>query len=354
MNNSVFKKAITNVIGIAGVAALSGALHAASFDCAKAGAPIEKLICSDANVSQLDKQLAQAYKAAMENAGNKDGLKKVQRAWLKEVRNECKDINCLANVYDVRIKTLSSLAKTSMASQVEELPSSSQPSASASASENNIKKPIAIKFIYGDSYPICKPYLDMLNAARYTEVPACERKILPQFPQFKNIDWIEMTDRHVIEKEFTELIDLEYFARQEVNTPYHKGAILDLKKSLDKKLFKYFYFKIDVNDDGVDEILYKTDWIYKEFREFNKCEKGHHFRVKDSKITMEYIKQRHTDKFYRYSDPYAGFNAIGSNDLFISNGQIYVSSWKGKLHDMGANLNIYGFGYKRICGYLIK
>lgn len=349
MNKSAFKKAIINAIGVAGVIALPNALHAASFDCAKAAAPIEKLICADETTSKLDADLAGVYKAVMEKAENTDVLKQQQRAWLKVKRNACNDAACLAQVYQVRISELNAGGQLHVPA-LEKVESITE----SAVNDSPAKKPISIKFVYGDSYPICKPYLDMLNAARYTKAPTCERKILPQFPQFKSMDWVEMTDRQVIENELTELIDLEYFARREVDTPNHKGAIWGLKNSLYKKMYKYFYFKIDVNDDGIDEVFYKTEWSSKEFIEFNMCENRDDFRVKDSKITIEYIKQRHTDKFYSYSNPYAGFNAIGSNDLFISNGQVYVSSWKGKLHDMGANLNIYGFGYERICGFLIK
>lgn len=44
MNNAVLKKIFIKVIGIAGVATLSSSLQAASFDCAKAGNNIEKMI----------------------------------------------------------------------------------------------------------------------------------------------------------------------------------------------------------------------------------------------------------------------------------------------------------------------
>lgn len=42
----------------------SPSLLAASFDCAKAGTPVEKMICADERISKLDSDLSDAYKGA--------------------------------------------------------------------------------------------------------------------------------------------------------------------------------------------------------------------------------------------------------------------------------------------------
>ncbi|MES2826479.1 MAG: lysozyme inhibitor LprI family protein [Pseudomonadota bacterium] len=82
---------------------------AASFDCAKASTATEKLICSDAKISALDEQLNAAYKAAIETATDKDAFKAQQRDWLKQKRNVCEDVDCLAKTYQSRITTLSAV-----------------------------------------------------------------------------------------------------------------------------------------------------------------------------------------------------------------------------------------------------
>ncbi len=79
---------------------------AASFDCVKATSKTEKLICSDIELSQLDENLAAAYKQARENSQDKEALKTEQLSWLKAVRR-CDDGVCLKNSYVERIKILS-------------------------------------------------------------------------------------------------------------------------------------------------------------------------------------------------------------------------------------------------------
>lgn len=95
---------------IAGAAIALGLLtiapaHAASFDCAKAGTMIEKAICGDPALSELDSQLAQAYKGALATTSNKDGLKAEQKAWLAQ-RNQCQTPTCLTGAYQTRLNTL--------------------------------------------------------------------------------------------------------------------------------------------------------------------------------------------------------------------------------------------------------
>src|SRR5688572_18119262 len=65
---------------------------AASFDCATATQPVEKLICSDAELSKLDEEMARAYSDAIARLSSADApaLKSNQRAWLKTRRAKCK------------------------------------------------------------------------------------------------------------------------------------------------------------------------------------------------------------------------------------------------------------------------
>ncbi len=99
MNNAVLKRAIIKVIGIAGVAAFSSSLQAASFDCTKASTTVEKLICQDNGLSRADDNLAIAYQHAMSAVSDKEALKNQQRTWLKDTRNKCQDTYCLYTAY---------------------------------------------------------------------------------------------------------------------------------------------------------------------------------------------------------------------------------------------------------------
>ncbi|MFC7514079.1 lysozyme inhibitor LprI family protein [Herbaspirillum sp. GCM10030257] len=80
----------------------------ASFDCAKASAKIEKLICSTSEAANADKRLAVAYAAAKGKVTDQQKLKTEQMEWMKQQRNSCNEAACLVKVTEDRIQTLSS------------------------------------------------------------------------------------------------------------------------------------------------------------------------------------------------------------------------------------------------------
>ena len=79
--------------------------QAASFDCGKAATKVEKLICSDPELSRLDDELGEQYSEAIEKRPIEKLLPQNQRTWLKE-RNRCKDVQCLQDAYRHRIADL--------------------------------------------------------------------------------------------------------------------------------------------------------------------------------------------------------------------------------------------------------
>ena len=84
---------------------------AASFDCAKAGDRVEKAICADAQISDLDDMLGRYYHGALaalqENAAC---LKGDQQEWLRTKRNACGEKpECLKTVYLERLAELRAL-----------------------------------------------------------------------------------------------------------------------------------------------------------------------------------------------------------------------------------------------------
>jgi uncharacterized protein len=81
---------------------------AASFDCGGAMNAMEKLICSDIQVSVLDGELQQAYKTALASTGasGKKALAEEQRNWIRYARSTCLDTTCLREVYTHRIAVL--------------------------------------------------------------------------------------------------------------------------------------------------------------------------------------------------------------------------------------------------------
>lgn len=81
----------------------------ASFDCGKAKAAVERLICSDPEVSGLDGRLARAYDAASAAIApsSKPQLLEEQRRWIRYTRDLCADVACLRPAYLDRIGILS-------------------------------------------------------------------------------------------------------------------------------------------------------------------------------------------------------------------------------------------------------
>jgi uncharacterized protein len=98
------------------------AAHAASFDCAKAATSIEKAICADDKISDLDGQLMQSYKKSMATSANADALRLEQRSWLANVRNKCQDVACLKLAYAGRIAQLDGAATPAPALTAQNVP----------------------------------------------------------------------------------------------------------------------------------------------------------------------------------------------------------------------------------------
>jgi uncharacterized protein len=82
--------------------------HAASFDCGAARSPIEHAICNDTQLSALDSELADAYRAALNRRGAAaDELKAAQREWLKQRAPSGEiDVAALKTAYRARIDEL--------------------------------------------------------------------------------------------------------------------------------------------------------------------------------------------------------------------------------------------------------
>lgn len=81
-----------------------GQAQAASFDCGKASTKVEKLICTDAELSRLDEALAEVYADALKST-DPANFKAEQKAWLKK-RNQCRNNDCLISTYQRRIEAI--------------------------------------------------------------------------------------------------------------------------------------------------------------------------------------------------------------------------------------------------------
>ena len=79
------------------------AAQAASFDCKIASSELEKIICCDKELSDLDSSLGKLYASRKKTNPNLVGE---QKRWLIENRNVCQTNACLIKVYKNRIKEL--------------------------------------------------------------------------------------------------------------------------------------------------------------------------------------------------------------------------------------------------------
>lgn len=78
---------------------------APSFDCTKASTPIERAICSDPLLGQLDGALSENYKYMLASDigdGARNDLRATQKKWIAE-RNKCTSNQCVADAYRKRI-----------------------------------------------------------------------------------------------------------------------------------------------------------------------------------------------------------------------------------------------------------
>lgn len=94
---------------LVGLLGLVVSAQGASFDCAKAGTKVEKMICGNSDVSRLDENVDLAYLRALERADDRQKVVQGQRDWLKNVRNACADADCLFMAYANREDALNDI-----------------------------------------------------------------------------------------------------------------------------------------------------------------------------------------------------------------------------------------------------
>ncbi len=94
-------------------AAFCGAAHIAaaqSFDCAKAQTRVEKMVCADRAIAELDEYLGRYYAASRaEIPGAAACLQADQAQWLTSTRDACADGACLKSAYLNRLAELDPL-----------------------------------------------------------------------------------------------------------------------------------------------------------------------------------------------------------------------------------------------------
>jgi uncharacterized protein len=78
----------------------------AAIDCSRAQSNAEKMLCSNTRLMQADERLAFAYRGAIRRGVNPQELIESQRAWIKDARDACNDVDCMLRAYQDRIADL--------------------------------------------------------------------------------------------------------------------------------------------------------------------------------------------------------------------------------------------------------
>jgi uncharacterized protein YecT (DUF1311 family) len=75
-----------------------------SFNCKKPKTFVEKTICTNEDLANLDNQLGAKIKKKLETTDETKKVRDAQKKWLKEIRNICNSHDCLLKAYKLRLK----------------------------------------------------------------------------------------------------------------------------------------------------------------------------------------------------------------------------------------------------------
>jgi hypothetical protein len=96
--------------GGAAPSVVTGEAHP-SFDCARASTAVENMLCGDAQLADRDRRASQQYFALRGSLppSVRSQLLQSQRLFLRQ-RSDCRSSQCLADLYDVRLRQLAEFA----------------------------------------------------------------------------------------------------------------------------------------------------------------------------------------------------------------------------------------------------
>lgn len=77
-----------------------------SFNCSEARNTVERSICSDPVLAELDVAMVSAYNVVLSKAVDKPGVRTAQATWRDMVRDSCPSVQCLTEAYQKRVEKL--------------------------------------------------------------------------------------------------------------------------------------------------------------------------------------------------------------------------------------------------------
>ncbi len=167
-------------------------VRAASFNCSKATTKIEQMICADPELSRLDEEMAEAYKAALQDEVPAEDIRRAQKRWLKE-RNRCADVVCLKKTYKGRLQKLESTGAVT-GSDGTPTPGSASGQKPLYGHCVDVQNPHNCGKQSGKGYAVCEDYLRYLNTL--DKLPVCEVVVPPGFqrPAWEELEVMQHLD----------------------------------------------------------------------------------------------------------------------------------------------------------------
>jgi len=80
----------------------------AALDCSRAKTNSEKLLCSNSRLAEADERLAFAFRGAIRRGADPKDMMDAQRAWIRDARDVCNDVDCMLKAYEERISDIDS------------------------------------------------------------------------------------------------------------------------------------------------------------------------------------------------------------------------------------------------------
>lgn len=167
--------------------------QAASFECGKAAAKVEKLICADAGLSKLDEELDAAYKTALQDEKQVEAIRQAQKRWMKG-RNACTDVPCLNATYTQRVTQLKSGdgVNINMLPEIraKEILKASPLDAAPFATPLSPFTYTQDSSLPGQrTEPVCRDFRNYLNHPRSNKLFKPDGTLVRESEQFKSISW---------------------------------------------------------------------------------------------------------------------------------------------------------------------
>jgi uncharacterized protein len=106
--NTAHLTALLFTIGLAATGLGGGDAKAQSFECGKASTKVERMICDEPRLAELDSELAEAYQIALRDAPWASANRRIradQQKWITR-RDRCDTARCVRKLYQMRLGQL--------------------------------------------------------------------------------------------------------------------------------------------------------------------------------------------------------------------------------------------------------